>query len=344
MNYVIDLDSDTFRDLEKFQLSNYEIKAYSSLLLKGPMRASEIIKVTGIPQPRTYDVLGKLQRKGLIIMNSSINKTYEAIMPSAALRHNVEYMNEYIDRLDKYILENRSDFEIRAPNVWFIENSKSVMLKLELMISESNSEIILSMEYHKLAELLPALRRARKRGVTICSVMKESIDEKSLVTLSELGILRIRSIMPVEIVVVDRKIAFLNANSLSQTSDYSIFIQEEELVDVLDYYFFNMNWVSSRYYRDFDGMENVKISSSWLACELIDNAFSKGYKCKVEVEGFDASGPVSLNADVISVKRIQGLQYAFVIKTITGTYTVGGKNATLEDIKMVSGVFNFEKE
>jgi sugar-specific transcriptional regulator TrmB len=341
---MMDLDSDAFRDLEKFQLSNYEIKAYSSLLIRGPMRASEIIRETGIPQPRTYDVLGKLQRKGLIIMNSSIQKTYEAVMPSAALRHHVESMNNYLDNLEEYVRENRRSFEIRAPNVWFIENSKSVMVKLEDMISQAESEILLSMEYGKLTDLLPALRRKRKKGVTICSVMKENIGDQNVTSLCELGVLRIRNVMPVEIVVVDRKMAFLNANSLSQGSDYSIFIQEEELVDVLDFYYFNMNWTSSRYYSDFEGMENIKISSSWLACELIENMTSKGYRSFVEIEGYDSSGPVSIEAEVISVQRIPGLQQALIIRTENGELSVGGKNATLEDIRMSVGTFNFEKK
>ena len=338
------MDLDIFKELERFQLSNYEIKAYSSLLMKGPMRASEITKLTGIPQPRTYDVLGKLQQKGLIVMKSSINKTYEAIMPSAALRHNVEYMNEYIDSLDKYIMENRKDVEIRAPNVWFIESNRNTMSKLEGMILQANNEIILSMEYGKLEKLIPSLRKAKRRGVTICSVMKDSLDQNNRIILSELGVIRTRGIMPVEIMIVDHKIAFLNANSLSQTSDYSIFIQEEELVDVLDFYFYNMNWISSKYHKDFEGMDDIRVSSSWLACEVIDNAFSKGYKCTVDIAAINYSDSPMLRGEVASVIRIPGLQYAFLIKTEEGNYTVGGKNATLEDIRMESCVFHLERK
>lgn len=78
------MDEEIFKDLQKFHLSNYEIKAYSFLLMNGPMRVTEIIRETGIPQPRMYDIIGKLQRKGLIMVNSSLKKTYEAVSPREA--------------------------------------------------------------------------------------------------------------------------------------------------------------------------------------------------------------------------------------------------------------------
>lgn len=343
MVMIMDLQSDAFKGLESFQLSTYEVSVYSSLLMKGPMRASEITRESGIPQPRTYDILGKLQRKGLVIVNSSIQRTYEAVMPSKALRSRVQEMDRYLDSLDEYVLRNRKSSEIRAPNVWFVENSRSAMARLEDLISHADSEILFSLELGKLNDLLPALRRASKRGVTLCAVMKENIGKHNLDYLSELGVVRIREIMPVEIVIADRKTAFLNANSLSQTSNYSIFVQEEELVDVIDFYFFNMNWVSSHYYSDFEGMEKISVCSSWFACEAIENMTGKGYRVRAKVDGFRSMDPISIEGDVLSVKRIQGLQQAFFVKSGDETLSVGGKNATLEEIRMAKGTFNFIK-
>ena len=57
------MEKDIFDDLSKLGLSNYEIKIYETLLLKGPMTSTEVVKDTNIPQPRIYDLFGSLEKK-----------------------------------------------------------------------------------------------------------------------------------------------------------------------------------------------------------------------------------------------------------------------------------------
>ena len=60
------MDIDIFSGLSGFGLSPYEIKVYSTLALKGELTPSQIVRVSGIPQPRVYDVLRNLHDKGLV--------------------------------------------------------------------------------------------------------------------------------------------------------------------------------------------------------------------------------------------------------------------------------------
>ena len=48
------------QDLIKFGLGKYESKVLIALLVNGPQTASGVVKLSGIPQPRIYDVFSSL--------------------------------------------------------------------------------------------------------------------------------------------------------------------------------------------------------------------------------------------------------------------------------------------
>ena len=337
------MDDEIFRQLEKFKLSNYEIKAYAYLLINGPLKATEIIKETGIPQPRMYDILGKLERRGLVLINSSIKKTYEAVMPVEAFKNEIIGMEKYINQLENYVKNNRKNKQAKSPNVWFIENDARTKSKLEEAIENATSEILLSLPDDRIRSLLPSLRKAARNKVTICSVVGNSINGGLLDSISDIGIVRTRDVTPAEIVIIDRKNSFLNAKSITETSDYSVFIQEDELVDVMDYYYFFMNWIPGWYVVDFNKYNTFKIRTSWLACEAIDNLFSNGKKIKAIIRGILRENETLIEGEIEHTERIPGVKQAFNISTKSETLSVGGKNGKLEDVRMIEGIFQVQR-
>ena len=329
------MDYDLFNDLEKFHLSNYEIKAYSCLLMNGPMKATEIIKETGIPQPRMYDILGKLQKRGLILINSSLKKTYEAVMPADAFKEELINMEKYVNQLDTFIKINKKKIPAKSPNVWFIENDSRIETKLEESIEAAKTEIILSLPETRIRYLLPVMRKAYNNGVTICSVLGNNVGSSVIKLMSEIGVVRTRDVTPAEIVIVDRKLSFLNAKSITEGSDYSVFIQEDELVDIMGYYFYYMNWIPSKYETDFSQFRKLKISTSWLACEAIDNILEKRKRINATLKGIYSLKEVDMKGEIKSTVRIQGVKQSFILSTPDRDYTVGGKNGKLEDVRMI---------
>ncbi len=333
------MDDDVFRQLEKFRLSNYEIKAYAYLLMNGPKKATEIIKETGIPQPRMYDILGKLEKRGLVIINSSIKKTYEAVMPVEAFRTEINGMEKYVNQLENYVKINRKKTQIKSPNVWFIENDVRTWSKLEETIQNSSSEVLLSLPSERIKSLLPCLRRAAKNRITICSVIDGKVEDSIVTELGEIGVVRTREVTPAEIVIVDRKNSFLNAKTINDSSDYSVFIQEDELVDVMDYYYFYMNWIPGKYRVDFSRYKSFSIKTSWLACEAIDNIFSYDRRIIGKIKGIMKNKEVVFQGEIKYTIREPGVKQAFLIQTEMGDLTVGGKNGKLEDVRMIEGIF-----
>lgn len=335
------VDDVIFDELERFHLSKYEIRAYSCLLLNGAMKPTEIIKETGIPQPRIYDILGKLQRRGLVMVSSKLNKSYEAVMPEEALKSDLDSMKKYLVELEDYVKKSKKNFPVRVPNMLFIQNSNAAEKKLENAIENAKSEVLFSLPSEKIMALISSLRKAHQNGVTLCFVLNNDLDRKVIAIISEIGILKTSEMTNAEMVIVDRKISFFNGRSVSLESNYSVFLQEDELMDIMSYYYFFMNWLPAKYIIDFNVYKHqFKTTTSWLACDAIDNIMEHGKRLRANVVGVMNEEIVSISGDVVSTTRIPGKIQAFSISNENKEISVGGRNGKLESVKMIDVTFS----
>jgi sugar-specific transcriptional regulator TrmB len=79
--------SETLVNLFKeYGLKEYEAKAYVSLLFSRELTASELSRVSEIPQPRIYDVLNSLKLKGLVEIRQERPQKFRAVDPKIALQ------------------------------------------------------------------------------------------------------------------------------------------------------------------------------------------------------------------------------------------------------------------
>ena len=334
------VEEEIFEELERFHLSKYEIKAYSCLLLSGAMKPTDIIKETGIPQPRIYDILGKLQRKGLVIISSRLKKSYEAVMPEEAFKSDLDDMKKYLSTLEDHVKKSRKNFPVRVPNMLFIQNSNTAENKLENAIENAESEILFSLPSEKIMTLISSLKKAHQNGVTLCFVLNNNLDRKIIDIISEIGILKTSEMTNAEMVIIDRKISFFNGRSVSLESNYSVFLQEDELMDIMSYYYFFMNWLPANYIIDFNFYKHeFKVTTSWLACDAIENLMAKGKRLRATVLGVMNEEIITIGGDVISITRIPGKIQSFNILSENGEITVGGRNGKLEQVKMIDVTF-----
>ncbi|NOZ88332.1 MAG: hypothetical protein GXO15_00200, partial [Crenarchaeota archaeon] len=71
---------------ELLGLSGYEARAYLALL-RGARRAREVAREAGIPPQRVYDVLGRLEQRGLAVREGD---EWAPVPPGDALRRHAE--------------------------------------------------------------------------------------------------------------------------------------------------------------------------------------------------------------------------------------------------------------
>lgn len=150
--------------------------------------------------------------------------------------------------------------------------------------------------------------------------------------MCELGVCKTRKVTPAEIVIVDGKLSFLNAKYIADTSDYSIFIQEDELIDVMGYYYFFMEWLPSTYVNNFSDFKKIILSTTWLACEAIENNISKGNILNGNLKSFYKNNIINISGSINKLLRIPGIQQGFILENGTYKYSVGEK---MENLKIL---------
>ena len=73
-------------DLRDLGLSEYEARAYRSLLQTGPTTAKELSRVSDVPMGRIYDVLNGIEQADMVRSQSASRpKKYAAVEPTTAL-------------------------------------------------------------------------------------------------------------------------------------------------------------------------------------------------------------------------------------------------------------------
>jgi sugar-specific transcriptional regulator TrmB len=168
-------------------LSEYESKAYASLVFIGPSKAGEISRDSNVPQSKIYEILDQLMDKQLVEMFDGRPKEFKAVEPETALRNLLEERSRELDAL-KGKVEAMSEFlkptkptEVTG-GVWTIkgEKFKEFFNKAAEMMARSERYVYaITRDFSRSEALVEALRKCKKRGVKIRVIGMEKIDESN---------------------------------------------------------------------------------------------------------------------------------------------------------------------
>jgi sugar-specific transcriptional regulator TrmB len=95
--------------LESMGLTEYEAKAYISLIQVGASNAGNLSKITEIPHSKIYEVLIRLEKKKLIEVQKGRPLFFKAIKPSIALKG---METELKDNLKNELSQRKNDLDI----------------------------------------------------------------------------------------------------------------------------------------------------------------------------------------------------------------------------------------
>jgi sugar-specific transcriptional regulator TrmB len=169
-----------------FDLNLYEAKVWTALLSRGTSTAGELSNISDVPRSRTYDILESLEKKGFIVMKLGKPIKFVALKPEEVVervkRNLVVDAQEKSKRLEKLqgdeVLEELNT--LFTNGVKFVEPSdlsgslrgrQNMYNHLDMMIrsAERTVTIVTTADglSRKMETLMPALEKAKKRGVTI---------------------------------------------------------------------------------------------------------------------------------------------------------------------------------
>jgi sugar-specific transcriptional regulator TrmB len=148
VNNISIQNNDLVGNLEEFGLSQYEARAYLTMIGKGSLSASEIAYYSHLPRTKIYLTLKKLEKKGLSVISQQKPLICSAINPTEAFEEIViiqekrlRNMKKVIDKLQK--INDKSNYlKGLEEKRYFILDPKSTFEKLSTLIENSRTSIV----------------------------------------------------------------------------------------------------------------------------------------------------------------------------------------------------------
>jgi len=143
---------------EELGLTPYESKAYMALLLHGPLSPRGVNQKSGIPRPRTYDVLNSLAGKGLLMEQPGRPRMYAAVDPQVGLEkmmmelerkmhRQLEEKRKTTERLSSSLskLHDKSrDMSVKEETVWVTRRDSAFIARYCEAIRNTEKEFVVA--------------------------------------------------------------------------------------------------------------------------------------------------------------------------------------------------------
>ena len=331
-----------FSNLSRFGLSNYEIKLYRTLLIYGPNTPTGTVKLAGVPQPRVYDLFNSLQEKGFVDVITGKKHLYRAVPVDTVMQKEILWIDNYAKELDEYVENNTAIVPVKDPYIWFVKGNSNVEDRIKSMVYSAKYEIIMALSFKSYQYIAGIIQRQLRKGITVGIVLFNDTPESALREIPGGVILKYIDGRPLEIVMVDRTFVLSNLKGGIDNSDYAIYLEEDQLLHALSYYFYYEIWNPAEYLKYPEKTVYYTLTNIWFACDIIDYYLKNGIGLKCELHGVDRNGEINITGDIIKTERVNGKKQSFYIDSGGRLYSVGGKSAIYEDIKLISVVITRE--
>jgi len=199
----ISITDKTRKALRETGLTDYEIRAYLTLLSSGPLTASQVSKDADLPYSKIYEVLQSLERKGWIEVESGRPKMYYPKSPSEAMEATRLRVENSLRNFESQVLtELKPMYEKRdiqeKPDIWIVRGIFNIISKAHETLGRSRSELMLALPFLEktlINTLTPDLIRMKNTSVAVKLMVTKEVDEIILNKISELTEIRVRDQM-----------------------------------------------------------------------------------------------------------------------------------------------------
>ncbi|MEM1525295.1 MAG: helix-turn-helix domain-containing protein [Nitrososphaerales archaeon] len=203
----------TYRLLRALGLTEYEIKAYLTLLKFGSQTASVISMDSGIPYSKIYDVLRNLERKGWIEVERAKPSKYYPKPPVLAFNSTKMKLEKELKETELQILQELQPMferkEIKEkPDIWIVRGEFNVLSKIKEAFDRCENELLIaipSVPDEWIEALIPTIINLKDKNVKIMIMTTHDMSSKILKKLVRYGDLRIKYEMFGGGVIIDGK-------------------------------------------------------------------------------------------------------------------------------------------
>ncbi|MCB9358590.1 TrmB family transcriptional regulator [Candidatus Woesearchaeota archaeon] len=237
----------------EIELSQYEKQTYVTLLQIGTAKARDISKKSKVSYGRIYEILEKLESKGLISVIPSEPKTFEAIEPKNALKNFLRRKEEKLQTLkqeiDNLVIPKKETEKINKDTTIVLQGKQKQLNMINDMHHRAKKEILMIPGvYEPNTSRKTATIRALRKGIEIKRLIRK-VTNKNKGFLEEsikLGEkIKENSIPGLRLIVTDNKEAMISIVNTKSNDRISIYTTNKDFASSLSI-FFNSVWDKSK--------------------------------------------------------------------------------------------------
>ncbi|MEM3995015.1 MAG: TrmB family transcriptional regulator sugar-binding domain-containing protein [Thermofilum sp.] len=325
---------DAWRALEDLGLTPYEARVYVALADGSARTASEIVRLTGIPQPRVYSTLESLASRGLVEIILEKPRRYRAVDPRVAVdilySSTVLKLQRSKDAVVRALEERYRRVEGGGEGVKLLRNRREIVNRARRIIEGAQLDVLLAGDPRFLEQLAPSLARLSglkpRRAIAVVSYG----EPPSAILKIPSASVCVREVPVMPVLVVDSSVGLL----VSETS--ALEITGTGLMRVLNDFFYHALWRVSEERKTFTltAGEELMTTCIWLIREL------EKLRCpnlQVVVEGVDrrSGAPTRVSGGVSAfLENGKGVVMSLLIQSSSGgAVRVGWIGTLSEDIE-----------
>ena len=193
----------TRKALKEFGLTEYEAKAYISLVESGTLAASELSRTAAIPYSKIYEIIGNLERKGWVESEQGRPSKYYAKEPLTALESSMARFETTLRSSQSDVLaELQPLYEKKGvqekPDIWIVRGSDNIVDKIKETLGRTGRELMVAMPVVAesiVSMALPVLALMREKGVHVSVMVPSSTGRETVKRLKSLAEVRTREQM-----------------------------------------------------------------------------------------------------------------------------------------------------
>ena len=247
-----------------FDLNLYEVKVWTALLSRGTSTAGELSSISDVPRSRTYDILESLEKKGFIVMKLGKPIKFVALKPEEVIervkKNLVVYAREKSKRLEQLkgddvlselsgLFTDRIKFVEASDLSGHLKGRQNIHTHLDMLVRDAQSTITLVTTAdglnRKLEVLMPALEKAKKRGVKIRVAAPMTPQNKKVAKdFLKIGEVRHCEGLKARFMIVDSEqlmFMLLNDDAIHPSYDVGVWINTEFFAQALEQ-LFEISW------------------------------------------------------------------------------------------------------
>lgn len=255
--------TDLILKLNQFGFSQNEAKSYVSLLQKSPMTGYEISQRSGVPRSAIYEILKKLELRGIISSDGGKPLNYTPVHPDELFLKLTSQFEHNLDELKQSVSE--LNFNNHGEKHLIIKGYQALIDQARTMINNAENSIYCSVWNREFEQIKPQLENADKKGIEVISFSFTKMDTKLKNSISyNLDEEKLRNIWHRQLMVIVDKQTVLLGGADQNPNNKSIFTDNPAILNIaLNYLILDLTLFSDRKNLNLDDLiSNMMIENS----------------------------------------------------------------------------------